>query len=240
MPDAWLGRLAPSSLLLPRPKLPFQGEGSGTTELLALTICGKPDVIQFHFMLGKTLLAEIKKPNAPRNGPTPTSSKLDEAAAKRADEVLEMLGTSAAGLTEEEAAARSGKIRTQRSCPREKRRLAAPALHRGAQSAGHSAHGSRDFVFRHGRFRAGTVMMLMVILGLSLRFVQETRADNAAAKLKAMISVTATVVRGWPGAKRFRCSSWSRRHCETLCRRHDSGRCPPHLRQGSCSSFRRR
>ena len=38
-------------------------------------------------------------------------------------------------------------------------------------------------------------MLLMVVLGLSLRFVQETKADNAAAKLKAMISVTATVVR---------------------------------------------
>ena len=41
----------------------------------------------------------------------------------------------------------------------------------------------------------GTVMMLMVVLGVMLRFVQETRADSAAAKLKAMISVTATVVR---------------------------------------------
>lgn len=41
----------------------------------------------------------------------------------------------------------------------------------------------------------GTVMMLMVLLGVMLRFVQETRADNAAAKLKAMISVTATVIR---------------------------------------------
>jgi Mg2+-importing ATPase len=41
----------------------------------------------------------------------------------------------------------------------------------------------------------GTVMMLMVFLGVMLRFVQETRADNAAAKLKAMISVTATVLR---------------------------------------------
>ena len=41
----------------------------------------------------------------------------------------------------------------------------------------------------------GTVMMLMVVLGVMLRFVQETRADNAAAKLKAMISVTATVLR---------------------------------------------
>jgi Mg2+-importing ATPase len=41
----------------------------------------------------------------------------------------------------------------------------------------------------------GTVMTLMVILGVLLRFVQETRADAAAEKLKAMISVTATVVR---------------------------------------------
>ncbi len=38
-------------------------------------------------------------------------------------------------------------------------------------------------------------MMVMVFLGVSLRFVQETKADNAAAKLKAMIKVTATVVR---------------------------------------------
>ena len=46
-----------------------------------------------------------------------------------------------------------------------------------------------------GDLRAGTVMFLMVILGLGLRFVQETRADTAAAKFKAMIKVTATVVR---------------------------------------------
>jgi len=41
----------------------------------------------------------------------------------------------------------------------------------------------------------GVVMLAMVALGLSLRFVQETRADNAAAKLKAMIKVTATALR---------------------------------------------
>ena len=49
--------------------------------------------------------------------------------------------------------------------------------------------------FATGDFRAGMVMMLMVFLGLSLRFVQEMKADSAAAKLKAMITVTATVVR---------------------------------------------
>jgi P-type Mg2+ transporter len=46
-----------------------------------------------------------------------------------------------------------------------------------------------------GDLRAPIVMFSMVVLGVSLRFLQEARADNAAAKLKAMISVTATVLR---------------------------------------------
>jgi P-type Mg2+ transporter len=46
-----------------------------------------------------------------------------------------------------------------------------------------------------GDMRAASVMALMVILGVALRFVQESRADTAAAKLRSMISVTATVVR---------------------------------------------
>ena len=40
-----------------------------------------------------------------------------------------------------------------------------------------------------------TVMLAMVVLGVGLRFFQELRAGNAADKLKAMIRVTATVVR---------------------------------------------
>jgi P-type Mg2+ transporter len=49
--------------------------------------------------------------------------------------------------------------------------------------------------FATGDLSGGTVMTLMLILGVVLRFVQESRADAAAAKLKAMISVTAAVVR---------------------------------------------
>jgi len=41
----------------------------------------------------------------------------------------------------------------------------------------------------------GVLMVVMVALGVSLRFIQEARADAAAAKLKAMIHVTATVMR---------------------------------------------
>ena len=50
--------------------------------------------------------------------------------------------------------------------------------------------------FATGDVRAGSVMTLMVSIGVLLRFVQETRADAAAEKLKAMINVTAAVVRG--------------------------------------------
>jgi P-type Mg2+ transporter len=46
----------------------------------------------------------------------------------------------------------------------------------------------------------GVLMLIMVVLGVSLRFFQEARADAAAAKLKAMIHVTATVIRD--GAER--------------------------------------
>ena len=46
-----------------------------------------------------------------------------------------------------------------------------------------------------GDARAAIVMLMMVVLGVFLRFFQEVRADAAAAKLKAMINVTATVTR---------------------------------------------
>jgi len=49
--------------------------------------------------------------------------------------------------------------------------------------------------FSTGDPRAGIVMSLMIVLGVGLRLVQERRADNTAAKLKAMISVTATTLR---------------------------------------------
>jgi Mg2+-importing ATPase len=49
--------------------------------------------------------------------------------------------------------------------------------------------------FLTGDARAGTVMAIMVALSVGLRFWQEARADAAAEKLKAMIHVTATVMR---------------------------------------------
>src|SRR6266516_4273700 len=47
-----------------------------------------------------------------------------------------------------------------------------------------------------GHGRAAAVMAVMIVLGVSLRFAQEARADAAAEKLRAMIRVTATALRG--------------------------------------------
>jgi P-type Mg2+ transporter len=44
--------------------------------------------------------------------------------------------------------------------------------------------------------RAAAMMGVMIVIGVSLSFVQESRADRAAAALKAMIRVTASVIRG--------------------------------------------
>jgi Mg2+-importing ATPase len=49
--------------------------------------------------------------------------------------------------------------------------------------------------FATGDVRAGIVMSMMIALGVGLKLIQEARADSAAARLKAMISVTATVIR---------------------------------------------
>ena len=38
-------------------------------------------------------------------------------------------------------------------------------------------------------------MLFMVVMGVTLRFIQESRADKAAAALKAMIKVTTAVLR---------------------------------------------
>jgi Mg2+-importing ATPase len=49
--------------------------------------------------------------------------------------------------------------------------------------------------FATGDLRSTVVMLSMIVLSVGLKLIQETRADSAAAKLRAMISVTATVSR---------------------------------------------
>jgi Mg2+-importing ATPase len=120
-----------------------------------------------------------------------------DAAIKDSAEVLRSLGTSPAGLTEEEAAARLEQYGPN-EVGREKHEGWLQRLYFAARNPLVillTILATISFVAPEGDARAGVMMLLMVVLGLSLRFIQETKADTAAAKLKAMISVTATVVR---------------------------------------------
>ncbi|HKW31353.1 MAG TPA: magnesium-translocating P-type ATPase [Verrucomicrobiae bacterium] len=122
-----------------------------------------------------------------------------DAATRETSEVLQSLGTSPNGLTEDEALARLEHYGPNEVAQEKKHnwlyRLYIAALNPLvilltllAAVTFATAESSSDYL-------GGAVMLAMVVLGLSLRFIQETKADNAAAKLKAMIKVTATVLR---------------------------------------------
>jgi len=123
------------------------------------------------------------------------SDFVQDAATTESAEVLRRLGTSSAGLTETEAAARLEKYGPN-EVAHEKQQGWLQRLYVTARNPLVILLTVLAVVaFATEDVRSGTVMLLMVGLGLSLRFVQESRADTAAAKLKAMISVTATVLR---------------------------------------------
>lgn len=133
------------------------------------------------------------KSNNGQRAPDPTH----EAALKEGAEVLQALGSSLAGLSEEESAARLEQYGPN-EVAREQRhdwfqRLVVAV--RNPLVILLTVLAVISFVAPQGDKITGCIMMVMVVLGVSLRFVQESRADTAAAKLKAMIRVTATVVR---------------------------------------------
>jgi Mg2+-importing ATPase len=123
------------------------------------------------------------------------SSSLLQAAALDVAAVFARLATRAEGLTTGEAASRLAEhganvlARDERpSLPRLLWRAAVnPLVILLAALATVS--------FATGDQRSGTVMTLMIVLGVGLKLVQEARAGSAAAALRAMITVHATVMR---------------------------------------------
>ena len=128
-----------------------------------------------------------------------TADLVRDAATQETAEILQRLNTSSTGLTEEEAAERLEVFGPNEVAQEKKhdwlwrlwvavRNPLVILLTILAILTFATAESSSDDI-------GGVVMLAMVVLGVSLRFVQETKADNAAAKLKAMIKVTATVMR---------------------------------------------
>jgi Mg2+-importing ATPase len=123
------------------------------------------------------------------------SSAVVDAAAQDGDALLQSLHTTPVGLTQEEADARA-RTAGPNEVAQERRRgwfVRLLIILRNPLVILLAALSSISFAT--GDARAGTVMACMVVLSATLRFVQEARADAAAAKLKAMIHVTANVFR---------------------------------------------
>ena len=128
--------------------------------------------------------------------PSVQAFDLREAAARDAAETLQRLGTTLEGLIDTEAAERLQRYGANEVAQERKHEWAHRFWTAVCNPLVILLTLLATVAYATGDLRAGTVMLLMVILGVSLRFVQETKADSAAAKLKAMIKVTATAVRG--------------------------------------------
>lgn len=123
------------------------------------------------------------------------SKQVDELATISVEELFQKLGTTEAGLSEDEAEKRLDQYGPNEVAEERARTWVHRLFTASRNPLVILLTALAAVSYATGDLRAGTVMLFMVILGLSLRFVQETRADAAAAKLKAMISITATVVR---------------------------------------------
>jgi Mg2+-importing ATPase len=117
------------------------------------------------------------------------------AAATDAAGACARLGTRPGGLSSDEAAARLGE-HGPNVLARDQRPGLARLLWRAVLNPLVILLASLATVsFATGDARAGSVMIVMILLGVTLKLFQEAKADSAAARLKAMISVNATVLR---------------------------------------------
>ncbi len=126
---------------------------------------------------------------------TQSSGELIEKARANNETVLKELKSQTGGLSPTEAESRSKQYGFN-EIAREKRQSALMRLLVNFKNPLVILLLVLGFVsFLTGDLRAMIVIFVMVLLGVVLRFFQELRADDAAEKLKAMVTTTATVVR---------------------------------------------
>jgi len=123
------------------------------------------------------------------------SQAVVEAAQKDGEDLLKSLGTDTAGLTQTEAEARARTTGPNEVAQEHRQGWPIRLLKIIRNPLVILLATLSAISYATGDARAGTVMAVMVALSVALRFMQEARADAAAAKLKAMIHVTATVIR---------------------------------------------
>ena len=141
-----------------------------------------------------TLIAEkntLTRPSEPSRGKRMVSAALSSLVAEvsrmQKEEVFSKFEASPEGLTEAEARERAAEFGPNELAREKEHGWAWRLIHTMRNPLVILLSVLATVAFATGDVRSGIVMSLMVVLGVVLRFVQESRADHAAAKLKAMM-----------------------------------------------------
>ena len=133
-------------------------------------------------------------PGTAAGGPS-VSPLLVEAAGRDKDGLLAMLRTTAGGLSDEEATTRLHEAGPNNVAQERQVHWTVRLLLTYRDPLSILLTILAVISFFTGEVSTGVIIAVIVFLSVFMRFFQETRADAAVAKLKAMINITATVVR---------------------------------------------
>jgi Mg2+-importing ATPase len=141
-----------------------------------------------------------RPPSSHRHHDPEISRRLLDAATAEPAELLQQLGTTYDGLTTETAAERLAALGPNLVAHERQQTIAEELIGRAKNPLNFLLITLAALSFLLGDARAAAVIVVMVLLSVSLAFVQEHRSNNAAARLRAMVRTTATVLRRRAGA----------------------------------------
>ena len=123
------------------------------------------------------------------------AQRLIDAAAAGPDELLKQLGTTPEGLTSEAAVQRRAAFGPNLVAHERQQSLIEELIGRARNPLNFLLLSLAAVSYFLGDSRAASVIGVMVLLSVSLAFMQEHRSNTAAARLRAMVRTTATVLR---------------------------------------------
>jgi P-type Mg2+ transporter len=128
------------------------------------------------------------------------AQRLLDAAVADPEQLLKQLGSTHEGLTAEIAAERLSAYGPNLVAHERQQSLFRELIGRAKNPLNFLLLALAAVSFFLGDRRAAAVIAVMVLLSVSLAFIQEHRSNNAAARLRAMVRTTAAVLRRRPGA----------------------------------------
>jgi P-type Mg2+ transporter len=127
------------------------------------------------------------------------AQRLLDAAAAEPEELLKQFGTTHEGLDTQTAAQRLGTFGPNLIAREHQQNFVQELVGRAKNPLNFLLLSLAATSYFFGDTRAAAVIAVMVVLSVSLAFLQEHRSNNAAAKLRAMVRTTATVPTAAPG-----------------------------------------